>query len=120
MIQRLFARLIDVLVIGLVLSFVAGFFAGLCRHGIGAVLTTIARPSTSFFASAGVLLLTSAFLVGLVVRTRRWMSGSGGRDRENRDRQVRLTVRRLAEDMPVVATPEPPDDPDPALGMEED
>ena len=75
-----------------------------------------------FGAFVGVI-LTGVFFVGLVVRAQQLLTGRegrAGRERDTHDRQARLSVRRPAEGVPVITTPELPTDPDPAISMEDD
>jgi hypothetical protein len=69
------------------------------------------------------LILAGVFFVGLGVRAQQLLTGRGGRagrERDTHDRQARLTVRRPAEGVPVITTPELPTDHDPAISVEDD
>ena len=69
------------------------------------------------------IIVAVVFFVGLGVRAQQLLTGRGGRagrERDTHDRQARLTVRRQAEGVPVITTPELPTDHDPAISMEDD
>jgi uncharacterized protein YacL len=104
------------------LSFLIGLMIGL-MHQLGAVaVASITRAIPTTLASVAVTLMTGIFFIGLGVRVHQTITGHGGRaGREHgaRERQVRLTVRRVAEGVPATTTPELPEDPDPAISMEE-
>ena len=96
---------------------------GIARHGGAVVVASLARAISTILAGVVASLMTGIFVVGLAVRVHQFLTGQGGRaGREHgaRERQVRLTVRRPAEGVPATTVPELPEDPDPALSMEDD
>ena len=69
------------------------------------------------------IIVAGMFFVGLGVRAQQLLTGRGGRagrERDTHDRQARLSVRRPAEGVPVITTPELSTDPDPAISMGDD
>lgn len=102
------------------LLFLLGLLIGLVRQAAAVAAMKHAVPT--ILADVGGILLTGIFFVGLGVRVHQFLTGHGGRaGREHgaRERQVRLTVRRPAEGVPATTAPEMPEDPDPAIAMEE-
>lgn len=90
----------------------------LLRHTVASIATAIPAFVGDVFGTV----ITGVFFVGLGVRAHSLLTGRGaraGRERDARERQMRLTVRRPAEDVPVTTVRELPDDPDPAISMEE-
>ena len=85
-------------------------------------VASITRVIPTLLAGFIGTVMTGILLMGLVVRVHQLLTGHGGRagrDHGARERQVRLTVRRLAEGVPEVSAPELPADPDPAISMED-
>lgn len=115
-------RIFDLLVLLIVLSIVFGLVTGLLRHGEAVATTSMAHAVPMIPADVVVILMAGVFFVGLGARVHQFLTGHGGRagrEHDARERQVRLTVRRLAEGVPATTAPELPDDPDPAIAMEE-
>lgn len=103
-------------------SFLLGLALGIAHHGGMIVVAAITRAIPTLLAGVAVTLMTGIFFIGLGVRVHQIITGHGGRaGREHgaRERQIRLTVRRVAEGVPATTTPELPEDPDPAISMEE-
>ena len=68
------------------------------------------------------IIVAVVFFVGLGVRAQQLLTGRGGRsgrERDTHDRQARLSVRRPADGVPVITTPELSTDSDPAISMED-
>lgn len=123
MIERLMRLVFELLVLLMVLSFALGLAGGLLREGCAVVGTTTQHVIPHLLADVIVTLATGLFCIGLAVRLQRALSGRNGRagrDRAAQERQVRLAVRRPAEDVPVIPLDAgPPPDPDPAIDLEE-
>jgi hypothetical protein len=63
------------------------------------------------------------FLIGLVMRSGRWLQGrdrESTRRRASQEERARVAPRRMAEDVPVHHRPRPVRDPDPSLPWEEE
>ena len=122
MIERLIRHICGLLLGIAVFSFLLGLALGIAHHGRMIVVASITRAIPTILAGVAVTLMTGIFFVGLGVRVHQIITGYGGRaGREHgaRERQVRLTVRRVAEGVPTTSAPAVPEDPDPAISMEE-
>jgi hypothetical protein len=104
------------------LSFLIGLMIGLMHQLEAVAVVSITRAVPTILTDVAVTLMTGIFFIGLGVRVHQLITGRGGRaglEHGARERQVRLTVRRVAEGVPTTMTPELPEDPDPAISMEE-
>ena len=123
MIERLLRHMFEFLLVLVVLSFLLGLVLGLLRQGGVVATTAITHAIPRLLADVLVTLTTGVFFIGLGVRAHQALTGRGGRvgrERDVHERQMRLTVRRPAEGVPLMTAPELPVDPDPALAMEEE
>lgn len=123
MIERMLRQVFGLLLGLVVLSFLLGLVIGLVRQGGATAVTSIMHAVPKILADFVVTLITAFFFVGLGVRVHQVVTGHGGRagrERDVHERQMRLTVRRPAEGVPLMTAPELPADPDPAIAMEED
>jgi TctA family transporter len=118
MLERLIGLLAKVVLGLFLLSVAAGLLLGTLQQGADAVL----HPKA--IADVLVTLVTGLFGIGLMVRLGRALSardGHSGHERVTRARRVRLAVRRPAQGAPIAQPRDGmPEDPDPALAMEED
>lgn len=97
-------------------ALVLGVVVGL-PLALSEIRSELSAAGHSGFQSPTTWVATSFFLIGLLVRVRRWIADARREDRRGADeRRVRRSVRRLAEDTPLNHPLEgPPEDPDPAL-----
>ena len=121
MIERLLRHLRELLLGIVVFSFLLGLALGIAHHG-RMIVASITRAIPTILAGVAATLLTGTFFIGLGARVHQIITdhgGRAGRELGARERQVRLTVRRVAEGVPATTTPELPEDSDPAISMEE-
>ena len=122
MIDRLLRHMSGLLLGLVVLSFLLGLVLGIARHGGTVAVASIKRAIPTILGGVVGTFMTGIFFLGLGVRIHQSLTGHGGRagrEHSARERQVRLTLRRLAEGVPATTAPELPEDPDPAISMEE-
>lgn len=118
-------RVLKLIVTLTLLLFLVQAVVGLvCRVLETMCLGTVSAIGHAASLVGGLLVVVgvACLFVGLGVRVHQLLTGQGsraGREHGARERQVRLTVRRPAEGVPAATVPELPEDPDPALSMED-